>query len=125
MSLLTIDFVDRIVKRFPHLRGMYEEHISDHFGEVLPHLFVGDLANHAVDLFLASAPEDVQGAQARRDLEQLLEFLETAYEEGGEEIEELISVSFLEHLPRPGIDPGAGIRSLCGPRMQEQLRVIG
>lgn len=41
MSEVTIDFVDRLVGRFPNLRPIFYEHLSDNPGEVLPHLFFG------------------------------------------------------------------------------------
>ena len=44
--------------------------------------------------------------------------------EGASDVGELISVSFLEHLPRPG-EPGSELRRLIGPRSAAQLSAIG
>ena len=35
MSEATIDFVDRLVDRFPNLKPISDKHLSDNFGEVL------------------------------------------------------------------------------------------
>ena len=57
-------------------------------------------------------------------LNDLLGELENAYQSGGEEVEDLISVSFLENLPRPG-EAGSQIREMLGPSLHRQLDVIG
>jgi hypothetical protein len=74
-----------------------------------------------------SATTPLTGASATRDgsrLSEFLEVLEDAYISGGDEIENLVSVSFLEHLPRPG-EPGSEIRERLGPALRRQLAVIG
>jgi hypothetical protein len=124
MSEKTISFVESLVERFPHLSAIFEEHVSDNFGEVLPHLFFGDLTLYAVGLFLQV--QDRNGlANAQRELKDLLDVLEEAFRQGDQEIVELISDSFLEHLPRPREERGWEIRSLVGPKLRKQLEVIG
>ena len=54
-------------------------------------------------------------------LQAVLGFLEEAFSTQGEEVEELIAVSFLEHLPRPS-EPGAELRQMLGPRLAQELR---
>jgi len=125
MSETTIALVDHLAERFPRLRPILEEHVSDNFGAVLPHLFFGDLTRYAVDLFLRSRGGSREGMEAGKELRDLLDFLEDVYVRGGDAIEELISVSFLEHLPRPNEEVGWDIRSLVGPEMSKQLEMIG
>jgi hypothetical protein len=60
----------------------------------------------------------------RRELRDILNYLEKAYAAGDEELRELISVSFLENLPRSG-ESGAELREMVGPNLRKQLRAIG
>ncbi len=100
--------------RFPALRPELDEHLADNDGEILPHPLMSAYERWAEAALQAGDAE----------LAPVLAFLEDAYENGGEEVEELISVSFLEHLPPPG-EPGSELRDRVGPAMAEQLRVIG
>lgn len=125
MSETTINFVEDLVERFPSLEHLFKEHVSDNFGEVLPHLFFGDLTRYAVDLFLQSRSRSSASSDAEKELHDLLEVLEDAYGRRAEEIDDLISDSFLENLPRPKGEHGWRIRSLIGPKMSKQLKAIG
>ena len=126
MSAKTVEFIERLVSACEYLRGPLDEHKSDNFGEVLPHLFIADVARLAVDRFFAlrNAPPDSR-KQLESRLQKLSAFLEDSYEKDGPEVEELLSVSFLEHLPRLGEEPAWRIREWLGPKMQAQLAVIG
>ena len=118
MKAATVAFVGALVYRFPVLRPLLQEHLDDQKGEVLPHLFIAD-----VERWVETGVKS--GDRTRREqVRALLDFLETAYSQGDADVEELISVSFLEHLPRPE-ETGSEIRSMVGPVLAEQLRVIG
>lgn len=54
MSEPTIDLIDRLVGKFPRLEPLLREHLADNFGEVLPHLFFGDLTRYVVREFAGS-----------------------------------------------------------------------
>ena len=124
MSETTIAFVDDLVRRFPNLGPLLDEHIRD-FDVVLPHLFMADLERYVGDLFRRSQTDIEDAAALRAEVKQIMDALEAGYAKGPDEIEELISVSFLEHLSRPRVEPGWEIRALVGPRMARQLKVIG
>lgn len=125
MSEAAIDFIERLVGRYPILKPIFDEHVSDNFGEVLPHLFFGDLTRYTVSRFLDVDSEAVpQGLEAGPELRRLLNDIEDTYSDGDEEIQELISASFLENLPRPG-EQASGLRAWLGPELSAQLRVIG
>lgn len=100
--------------RFPALQETLQEHLADNHDEVLPHVLMADYERWA-----ERALED-----AHPHLQEFLNALEDAYRTGDEQVQELISVSFLEHLPRPG-HSGAELRDRVGPNLAEQLRVIG
>jgi hypothetical protein len=98
----------------PPLRPVLETHLEDNFGEMLPHLLIADYERWAESAVQAQDPL----------LMEFLRLLEDAFRSGGPHVQELISVSFLEHLPRPG-KPSSELRALIGPTMQQELRVIG
>src|SRR5260370_35319951 len=122
MSDQTISFVRSMVGRFPGLCGPLEEHIEANFGEVLPHVFFGDVTRYVVSLLLATRSSAC--LPPRRELRDILSYLEEAYAAGDEELRELISVSFLENLPRPG-ERGAEVRRMIGPNLRRHLELIG
>lgn len=100
--------------RFPGLRIELEEHLADNDGEVLPHPLMSAYERWAERALESEDPL----------LIPFLEELEDAYTNGGTAVEELISVSFLEHIPRRGA-PGSDLRDKVGPALSAQLKVIG
>jgi hypothetical protein len=120
VSRATEAFVRSLVQRFQSLAPLLEEHLADNFGELLPHVFLGDVVRWVLVLRTTA-----QGSlTAQREVREFLSLLEDAYASGNEEIQELLSVSFLENLPRPDED-GAEIRTQLGPSLTKQLRIIG
>ncbi len=117
MSEHTVSFVREMVARFPGLSALLEEHMKDNFGEILPHLFFGDVTRYVVALL--SGGDLAQ----RRELRDILDHLERVYASADEELQELIAVSFLENFPRPN-EPGAEICGKIGPHLRRQLHVI-
>lgn len=107
-------------ERFPDLAPIHKEH-RDAFGEILPHIFFGDLTRRMVSL-LEPAPGG-DAVERRRKLAEVLAMLEKTYADGDEEIQDFISASFLEPLPRPG-ESGSEIRQMLGPRLTIELRAI-
>ena len=100
--------------RFNELRQRLDEHLEDNRQEILPHVLMSDYERWAEAALEQGEPK----------LQDFLDALEDAYRTGGAEVEELISVSFLEHLPRPG-EPQSQLRDLVGPTLRRQLDVIG
>jgi hypothetical protein len=121
----TIDLIDRLVARFPGLRAAFDGHLAANFGEVLPHVFMYDVALYAKHLVVASTDStDLDRASSsNREVQEIFDFFEREFSTGNEEIQGLISVSFLESLPTPG-EPGGDLRSLLGPNLSAELRMI-
>jgi hypothetical protein len=119
MSEQTVSFVRSMVAHFPSLYTLLEDHIRDNGGEVLPHVFFGEVTRYILSLLLAAGR-----LPPRRELRDILSYLEETYAAGNEELQELISVSFLENLPRPG-ENGAELRAMVGPNLKRQLQAIG
>jgi hypothetical protein len=118
VSASTVAFVGALFYRFKELRPLFQEHLDNQDGEVLPHLLMADVARWAE----AEIVKDDDAARA--SVREVLAFLEDAFATQGSEVTELIAVSFLEHLPRPG-EPASQLRTLVGPRLAEELRRIG
>jgi hypothetical protein len=118
MSAATVAFVGALAYAIPALRPVLQEHLDDQEGEVLPHLFMADVERW-IHLEVVNRPKQSSDVVAR-----VLEFLEEAYALGDPEVTELISVSFLEHLPRPG-ELGSEVHTMVGPHLRHQLRIIG
>lgn len=114
MRSAQVAFLGSLAWRYLALRRRLDEHLDDNEGEILPHVLMADYERWAEEALRSDDPL----------LTDLLDELETAYRTGGREVEELISVSFLEGLPRPG-QPGAELRELVGPSLRKQLGVIG
>jgi hypothetical protein len=116
VSEQTISFVRDMVARFPGMGALLEEHIKDN-DEILPHVFFGDVTRYVLSLLSDSLPQ-------RRELRDILDYLERAYASGDEQLQELIAVSFLENFPFPD-EPGAEIRGMIGPHLKRQLHMSG
>ena len=116
MRAAEVAFVGALVYSHPWLTPILQEHIDDNDG-VLPHLLLADIERWAEAQLKEHGPTDEQ-------LRKVLTFLETEYAAGHSHVDELISVSFLELLPRPG-EPLFELRTLVGPRLSKQLEAIG
>ena len=114
----TVAYVGHLVHSTPDLLPVLQEHLDDLDGAVLPHLLMADIERWA----------ETEAASGRVDkgsaLNRVLMLLESGITADYSETRELVSVSFLEHIPRPE-EPGSELRSLVGPRCAEVLTTIG
>lgn len=108
-----------LVVKFPNLLPLFEEHIADN-REILTHLFIADIERYTGALFLKQASDQA----AKAELRAILDELESIFKAGDDDLQNPISVSFLEHFPRPN-EPGGGIRKLVGPSLAAELKIIG
>jgi hypothetical protein len=115
-------FAKDLANRFAGLTPVLAEHMQDNFGALLPHVFFGDVTRWVVGLVTVSKAKEV--LRNRLELTSILKYLEDTYASGDKELQELISVSFLELLPSPG-ESRAEVRLMVGPALSAQLKVIG
>jgi hypothetical protein len=115
----SISVVKEVASRSPTLEAMLQEHIKDN-DEILAHVFFGDITRHVVSLFVASMQS---GSSLPNELKNILDYVEEAFCQGADDVQELISVSFLENLPSSG-EEGAGIRDIIGPNLKKELETI-
>ena len=111
MSAATEAFINRLVLALPEFSGRRKEHLEENFGQMLPHVLIGEIA------FDAAKRYERDGASA---VQPLLDLLESEFGDDPE-VDELIAASFIENLPYPG-EPGASITQLLGPKLAELLR---
>ena len=121
MTELVDRWVRSMVARFPVLSALLGDHLKDYDGELLPHVFFGDVTRYIISLTIEASRG---GLSSARQLHDILDFLEEGFSSDDEQLQELLSVSFLENLPRRG-EPGVHIRQMVGPNLSRQLRMIG
>jgi hypothetical protein len=89
------DLVLEVVRVAPSLESELEEHIAD-YGEILAHVFFGDVARFVVKNVSSSKIEDQAEAEAA------IRVIEEAYARGEESQQNVIEASFIENLPVVG-----------------------
>jgi hypothetical protein len=114
-----VDFIETLVNRFPVVQPIYQEHLKDNGGELLPHPFCGDLTRLMVSLYASGSAE----SDARQQLTELLNFLESAFSDSDESVINLIAVSILENFPSTG-EEYYDIRNLLGPNLADELQRV-
>jgi len=102
---------------FPSLQPLMDGHIDD-YDEVLPHVFLGDVHRYVADTL--NGDDDASAS----DVQGIIDFLEDRFRRGEDTVRELISVSFVELLPRPG-ERGAHVRTMLGPELSAEARRVG
>ena len=110
--------MNALVDKFPALQPLRQEHLEDQYGEMLPHVLLAD-----VERWVEKQISNTSGIP-HPDVRGVLEYLEEGFKSDQGEVNELIAVSFLEHLPRPP-DPASEIRSYLGPCLQKHLHEYG
>ncbi|WP_144660101.1 hypothetical protein [Paenarthrobacter nicotinovorans] len=109
-------FMLTLIAEHPHLRPGYEEHLEDNDGELLPHLLMADICRWVL------AEQDSNPLRVL----QLLSWLEVHFAGVGDvmdDVDNVIAVSFIEHLPLPS-EPGAGVVLLLGRKMKAEYEQI-
>jgi hypothetical protein len=111
----THSFVRALLDRVPLLRPIYEEHVR-YYDEPIPHVLMGDVTRVAVDLH----DDALTGNRvADEGLSELLAALEIGMA-SREEVQEMITVSFLENLDREDFAL-EDLRQRLGPTLRHQL----
>jgi hypothetical protein len=110
----TIAWVNKLLEQVPELRHVYDEHIHNN-DELLPHVFLGDVTRYVVQqVYLGETGP-------AKPVERILSVLEQGMGSGDEQVEELVSVSFVENLVEHD-DVLASLKGLIGPNLQKEIR---
>jgi len=82
----TSSMIDELAIAHPAVKEMLAEHLDDNYGELLPHVFFGDMVRWVE----RDAPAD--------EIARVLAELDTCFTNGDEEVQNVILVSFVEAL---------------------------
>ena len=107
-------FIEKLLRLIPQLNSIYEEHLADN-NTLLPHVFMGDVTRFVV--------AESGKLKSRRPLFQLLQCLEEELENGAEETQEMIVVSFVENLADESLALSL-LRPHMGPKLTAAVDVI-
>lgn len=110
-------FIEGLVREVPDLVQILEQHINE-YGEILPHVFFGELTRYVLQCLRTSTASGHTRNQVI--LRQILGRLEDGYATGEDVVTELIGVSFLENLS--GEEGREALRDLMGPHLSEALK---
>jgi hypothetical protein len=110
------DLVDTLVRTFPGVKEVYDGHLRENLGELLPHVFFGDLTRFVIEEHRRERP----GRSSRMLVDSLLEFLEAGLAGPDPDVQEVIVVSFLENLWQAEGEYGSLVERL-GPEMRAAL----
>lgn len=105
------DVVDELLKHVPEFRDEVEEHREFH-GELLPHVLFGDLTR-----FVLRAREEGQDELVQR----ALGFLDEALRRGDEQVDNLVSLSFVQNVEPWGPEYAAFIEE-WPPALQDEAQ---
>ncbi len=117
IDLSFASFIPSLLKSVPELVPLYQEHITDNFNELLPHVFFGEVTRFVVSNYKAR-----QNLEA---LKRIFDFLDRGINSKDEKLQELISVSFLENLlPEEGEEECFHeIKNLLSKSLQTELKL--
>ena len=76
-------FCEELVQKVPLLAALMKEHL-EYYDELIPHVFMGDVSRYVIS--------------HREGREQVGDFLDQCFRDYGDDIQNLIAVSFLENL---------------------------
>lgn len=107
------DLVRRVVTAFPALEPVMAEHLTDQEGELLPYLFMADVARWAQ----ANYPSDP------RQVGDVVDWLEREFVRAAAAEKDLIGLGFVETLPYP--PAGSPLLLRLGPELTQVARDLG
>jgi len=112
-----IKFIDDLINIVPDLRTLLAEHRADNAGELLFHVFLGEVVSWLINIYITHEND----RDVLHLIKDVIDYVEFAFVRGDDATQELIAVSFVENLPSTG-EPGASLRQFLGPKLEEQYR---
>ncbi|HWO09568.1 MAG TPA: hypothetical protein VNN80_08815 [Polyangiaceae bacterium] len=108
-------FGEQLRAAVPGFERVYNKHLADNGGEVLPYVLLGDLVPFLSQEVAASRGEE------SRDLKHAMLLLERAMGSEDRALRDLVAVAFIEYL-EPEDPSFPVIRKLFGPQLEEEYR---
>jgi hypothetical protein len=106
MSASSVAFIGALIYGHRDLLPVLEEHLADNDDQILPHLVMADVMRWLV----------AHRWEEPKMIRSVLQWLETAYIAGDENVRDVIAVSGVEMIPDPG-RPGSELRKLLGTEL--------
>lgn len=107
--------VDLLIQKVPELRPLLDSHLHDQFGQLLQHVFFGDVTRYVVEQLHSSETDVVQ---------RVLYFLNSAMESSDARVKELVLASFLENIDQNDRSFGQ-LNSMMGSNLRRELKRSG
>lgn len=107
------NLVRQIVAAFPPLDSVMSEHLADQEGELLPYLFMADVARWAQETYPADP----------RLVGDVVDWLEREFVRAAAAEKDLIGLGFVETLPYP--PEGSALLMRLGPELTQVARDLG
>ena len=113
------NIVDVLIEKVPELRLVLEEHLHDQGGELLRHVFFGDLTRFV----MRQVRSRVTGidSSSSNTLARILDVLEQASISPDDNLRDLVGVSFLENLD-PSDDGYEELKAVLGPNLKQEIK---
>ena len=112
-------FVRELAAVVPPLQGLLAQHLAEN-EELLPHVFMGDVSRFVIEQY----NEHLEGSPGSlAALERLFSTLERGAAEGSEDVQEMITVSFLENVAEE-MTLSPALQSFLGPSLKRELRGV-
>ena len=105
--------VRELLTEVPELQPVLDDHLAEQEGELLPYLFMGDVAQWLHE----------RGSTDSALVGEVLARLESRYAAGDFETKNLIDVGMIEMLPP--VPDGATVLGLLGPELRVRAIVAG
>lgn len=86
--------IERLLDRVPELQRPYEQHLEDNLGDLLPHVFMGEVTRWVAARMTTPSTDGRHAAAA------VVDVLEAVMRDGVPGHVELVAVSFVENLDR-------------------------
>jgi hypothetical protein len=109
------DLIGRLLEVVPEFESVYHDHLDANFGELLPHVLMGEFVQWFEHKLQMQDTSVYQGT-----VENILELLEFAYTTGDSNTRNVIEASFLENLSQSA-ESYAELKRLLGPNLRKQL----
>ena len=115
----TTTLIEGLAAFSPELQELFAEHLA-YYGETLSHVFMGEVSEFVTTLDESSSQK---GGDANSLLNALFYFLERAFQAGDDDVQNLLSVSFLENVMERAVESPA-FRQRFGPALERELQEV-
>jgi hypothetical protein len=114
-----VAFISELVTAVPQLEDLLSRHIAEH-GELLPHVYMGDVSRFAIQQHRESTESSTN---LRAVLNMLFTILERGAAQGSENVQDLVTASFLENVAEE-MTSSTDLQSYLGPVLKRKLRLV-